>query len=116
MRCGSVMSIRPDGFTLLEVLASVAILGIAYITLGSSGIQGLQHEGEARRRLEACPPALRGFEWQHLSLAIDGSLATLRGHQSAVTAVAMNSHTRCHTLIVFNCSAVCFHSFNRRLT
>jgi hypothetical protein len=35
------------------VLAAVAILGIAYITLGSSGIQGLQHEGEARRRLEA---------------------------------------------------------------
>jgi len=42
-----------DGFTLLEVLAAVAILGMAYIALGSSGIQGLQHEGEARRRLEA---------------------------------------------------------------
>ncbi len=41
------------GFTLLEVLAAVAILGIAYITLGSSGIQGLQHEGEARRRFQA---------------------------------------------------------------
>jgi hypothetical protein len=35
------------------VLAAVAILGIAYITLGSSGIQGLQHEGEARRRFQA---------------------------------------------------------------
>jgi hypothetical protein len=35
------------------VLAAVAILGIAYITLGSSGIQGLQHEGEAKRRLRA---------------------------------------------------------------
>ncbi len=44
---------RRDGFTLLEVLAAVAILGIAYIALGSSGIQGLQYEGEARRRLEA---------------------------------------------------------------
>ena len=44
---------RGGGFTLLEVLAAVAILGIAYITLGSTGIQGLQHEGEARRRLQA---------------------------------------------------------------
>jgi hypothetical protein len=35
------------------VLAAVAILGIAYIALGSSGIQGLQHEGEARRRFQA---------------------------------------------------------------
>lgn len=41
------------GFTLLEVLAAVAILAIAYTTLGSSGIQGLQQEGEARRRLRA---------------------------------------------------------------
>jgi prepilin-type N-terminal cleavage/methylation domain-containing protein len=43
-----------DGaFTLLEVLAAVALLAIAYTALGSSGIQGLQHEGEARRRLQA---------------------------------------------------------------
>jgi prepilin-type N-terminal cleavage/methylation domain-containing protein len=41
------------GFTLLEVLAAVALLAIAYSQLGSSGIQGLQHEGEARRRIEA---------------------------------------------------------------
>jgi prepilin-type N-terminal cleavage/methylation domain-containing protein len=46
-------SVRRAGFTLLEVLAAVAILGIAYISLGSSGIQGLQHEGEARRRFQA---------------------------------------------------------------
>jgi prepilin-type N-terminal cleavage/methylation domain-containing protein len=46
-------SLHKAGFTLLEVLAAVAILGIAYIALGSSGIQGLQHEGEARRRFQA---------------------------------------------------------------
>ena len=38
---------RREGFTLLEVLAAVAILGIAYIALGSSGIQGLQHDQQA---------------------------------------------------------------------
>jgi hypothetical protein len=37
----------------LEVLAAVALLAIAYSQLGASGIQGLQHEGEARRRLQA---------------------------------------------------------------
>ena len=41
------------GFTLLEVLAAVAILAIAYSQLGASGIQGLQHEGESRRRITA---------------------------------------------------------------
>ena len=41
------------GFTLLEVMAAVALLGTVYTVLGSAGIQGLQHEGEARRRIEA---------------------------------------------------------------
>jgi prepilin-type N-terminal cleavage/methylation domain-containing protein len=41
------------GFTLLEVLAAVAILAIAYMQLGSSGVLGLRHEGEARRRIQA---------------------------------------------------------------
>ena len=44
---------RNAGFTLLEVLAAVAILAIAYSQLGASGIQGLQHEGEAKRRIAA---------------------------------------------------------------
>jgi WD40 repeat protein len=46
---------------------------------------------EARRRLEACPDALRGFEWRHLAMALDGSIATLRGGTAAVTAVAMTA-------------------------
>ena len=52
-RSGAPRGRRGDGFTLLEVLAAVAILAIAYSQLGSSGIQGLQHEGEARRRILA---------------------------------------------------------------
>jgi prepilin-type N-terminal cleavage/methylation domain-containing protein len=42
-----------SGFTLLEVLAAVALLGIVYTQLIQSGAMGLQHEGEARRRIEA---------------------------------------------------------------
>lgn len=41
------------GFTLLEVLAAVAILGILYTTLVGVAMQGLQAEGTSRRRLEA---------------------------------------------------------------
>jgi prepilin-type N-terminal cleavage/methylation domain-containing protein len=41
------------GFTLLEVMAAVALLGAVYTVLGGAGIQGLQHEGESRRRIEA---------------------------------------------------------------
>jgi len=41
------------GFTLLEVMAAVALLGTAYTVLGGAGIQGLQHEGESRRRIQA---------------------------------------------------------------
>lgn len=41
------------GFTLLEVLVAVAVLGILYSVLGRVAIQHLQYEGEAARRLEA---------------------------------------------------------------
>lgn len=51
-------------FTLLEVMAAVAILALSYTTLASSGIIGLQREGEARRRIEA-------------SLVADGVLAEI---------------------------------------
>ena len=42
-----------SGFTLLEVLAAVAILGGLYIVLADVAMQGLRAEGESRRRLEA---------------------------------------------------------------
>jgi prepilin-type N-terminal cleavage/methylation domain-containing protein len=42
-----------SGFTLLEVLAAVAILGIWYVILAAVAIQGLRAQGESYRRLEA---------------------------------------------------------------
>lgn len=44
---------RHDGFTLLEVLAAVAVLGLVYTLLGTAATEGLRAEGDARRRLEA---------------------------------------------------------------
>ncbi|MFP6630242.1 MAG: prepilin-type N-terminal cleavage/methylation domain-containing protein [Myxococcota bacterium] len=41
------------GFTLLEVLAAVAILGIWFGVLASVAIQGLRAEGENERRIRA---------------------------------------------------------------
>jgi prepilin-type N-terminal cleavage/methylation domain-containing protein len=41
------------GFTLLEVLAAVAVLGLVYSVLASAAIQGLRAEGDAGRRLRA---------------------------------------------------------------
>jgi prepilin-type N-terminal cleavage/methylation domain-containing protein len=69
------------GFTLLEVLAAVAILAIAYSTLGASGIQGLQHEGEARRRIEA-------------SLAADAVLGEIEGALEAGSAPELGEEQR----------------------
>ena len=41
------------GFTLLEVLGAVLVLGMLYSVLAEVAIQGLRAEGENRRRLEA---------------------------------------------------------------
>jgi len=41
------------GFTLLEVLAAVAVLAIAYTVLAGTAMQGLANEGETYRRLRA---------------------------------------------------------------
>jgi prepilin-type N-terminal cleavage/methylation domain-containing protein len=45
---------RPrSAFTLLEVLAAVAILGVLYVVLADVAIQGLRAEGRSQRRMEA---------------------------------------------------------------
>jgi WD40 repeat protein/predicted Ser/Thr protein kinase len=46
---------------------------------------------EARRRLEDCPSAQRGFEWHHLALSLDPSLARLTGHRDEVNQVALDA-------------------------
>jgi prepilin-type N-terminal cleavage/methylation domain-containing protein len=64
---------RPDparaGFTLLEVLAAVAVLGILYVVLADVSIQGLRAEGRSRLRLEASLVADRWLS--DLELAIE---------------------------------------------
>ena len=57
---------RRRGFTLLEVLAAVAVLAIVYTVLAGSAMQGLANEGESYRRLEA-------------SLLADRELALIEG-------------------------------------
>jgi len=44
---------RRAGFTLLEVLAAVAVLGLVYSVLATAAIQGLRAEGDAGRRFRA---------------------------------------------------------------
>ena len=46
-------AVRRRGFTLLEVLAAVAVLAIVYTVLAGSAMQGLANEGESYRRLQA---------------------------------------------------------------
>lgn len=70
------------GFTLLEVLAAVALLGIAYTVLGGAGIQGLQHEGEAARRFEASLLADRVLDG--IESAFDGGSAPPLGEDEQV--------------------------------
>lgn len=44
---------QPGGFTLLEVMAAVLVLGMLYSVLATSAIQGVRSEGESKRRLQA---------------------------------------------------------------
>lgn len=44
---------RGDGFTLLEVMAAVLVLGLLYTVLADTAMRGLRSEGVSRRRTEA---------------------------------------------------------------
>jgi prepilin-type N-terminal cleavage/methylation domain-containing protein len=44
---------RRRGFTLLEVMAAVLVLGLIYTVLAEAAIRGLRSEGISRRRVEA---------------------------------------------------------------
>ncbi|MCH2187144.1 prepilin-type N-terminal cleavage/methylation domain-containing protein [Myxococcota bacterium] len=64
---------RSDAFTLLEVLAAVAVLAIWFLVIASTAIQGVRAEGLSRRRLEAALIADRRLSEIETS-ALDGSL------------------------------------------
>lgn len=44
---------RTRGFTLIEVLAAVLVLGVLYTVLAGVAIEGLRAEGASKRRIEA---------------------------------------------------------------
>lgn len=70
-RLGRTRSVR--GFTLLEVLAAVALLAIWFIVIAGSAMQGLRAEGISRRRLEAAMIADREMARLEAS-ALDGKI------------------------------------------
>ena len=60
---------RSPGFTLLEVLAAVAVLGIVYVVVAQGAIEGLQTQGDAGRRLRASLLADRTLSELELAVA-----------------------------------------------
>lgn len=68
-----------SGFTLLEVLAAVAILGVLYTVLMGVAMQGRQAEGLSRRRLEASLIADR--QMAELELQMNGGTIPAIGEE-----------------------------------
>jgi len=66
----------------------VASLAAAHASLRTYEVR------EAKQLLRACPRALRGWEWNHLLLATDTSVAVFRGHKGKITAVASSPDGR----------------------
>ncbi len=61
------------GFTLFEVLAAVAVLGLLYTVLARVAIHGLRAEGEANRRMQASLLADRALGDLQAELAAGGA-------------------------------------------
>ncbi len=62
---------------------------VANVIAADSHLQA-NEMAEAKRRLDACDESLRGWEWRHLKLKSDVSLAVLRGHEDVVKVVAFS--------------------------
>jgi prepilin-type N-terminal cleavage/methylation domain-containing protein len=62
--------LRERGFTLFEVMAAVLVLGMLYAVLANAAMQGLQSEGETRRRLQASLIADRALAEIETQLAL----------------------------------------------
>jgi len=60
---------RSGGFTLIEVMAAVAVLGLVYVVVAGAAMQGLRTEGDASRRLQASLLADRALNDLELNLA-----------------------------------------------
>ena len=72
---------------------AVELSALANVQAAALHVERGEHV-EARLRLEACPPALRGWEWDHFALRADTSLMRFDGHQGALTAVAITPDGR----------------------
>jgi len=64
---------QAGGFTLIEVMAAVAVMAMAFIVLAQANIQGIMAEGSARQRLTAARLADRTMQELEIQL-ISGSL------------------------------------------
>ena len=73
-----------------QALVSAYAAGLSAADLGLRA----QEVGESKRRLAACDPSLRGWEWRHLALRADASERVLEGRDGTVRSVAVSPDGR----------------------